>query len=46
MNTNPRTESTVLSFGAAIFAFYKVFYDGIKSFSRDFDDVAPWTGRP
>ena len=42
VNTNPRTENTVLSFGRDLFDFYKEFYDGIKSFNRDFDDWTPW----
>jgi hypothetical protein len=42
VNTNPRTENTVVSFGSDIFEFYKAFYDGIKSFNRDFDDWKAW----
>lgn len=42
VNTNPRTENTVVSFGRDIFDFYKEFYDGIKSFNRDFDEWRPW----
>ena len=43
VNTNPRTENTVLTFGAEIFGFYKAFFDGINSFTRDFDDWTPWS---
>ncbi len=25
-----------------IFEFYKGFYDGVKSYERDFDHVKPW----
>lgn len=42
INTNPRTENTVVSFGPDIFGFYKAFFDGIRSFNRDFDDWRPW----
>lgn len=42
VNTNPRTENTVLTFGREIFDFYKTFFDGIHSFNRDFDGWAPW----
>lgn len=45
VNTNPRTENTVVSFVRDIFEFYKGFYDGIKSFNRDFDDWRPWEKR-
>ncbi|MBU0647496.1 hypothetical protein KKC67_03505 [Patescibacteria group bacterium] len=40
IDTNPRTENTVITIGNNIYEFYKEFFDGIKSFSRDFDD---WT---
>lgn len=43
VNTNPRTENTVLTFGADLFDFYKGFFDGINSFTRDFDDWTRWT---
>lgn len=43
VNTNPRTENTVLTFGDDIFDFYKGFFDGINSFTRDFDDWTRWT---
>lgn len=42
INTNPRTENTVVSFGPEIFGFYKSFFDGIRSFNRDFDDWRRW----
>lgn len=42
VNTNPRTENTVVSFGRPLFDFFKTFYDGITSFNRDFDDWRPW----
>lgn len=43
VNTNPRTENTVLTFGDDLFDFYKGFFDGINSFTRDFDDWTRWT---
>lgn len=42
VNTNPRSENTVVTFGHEIFEFYKDFYDGIRSFNRDFDDWTKW----
>jgi hypothetical protein len=44
INTNPRTENTCLTVGRGIFDFYKSFFDGVKSFQRDFDDWTPWNG--
>lgn len=44
VNTNPRTEQTTLTVDRALFEFYKDFFDGIKSFTRDFDEWAPWQG--
>jgi len=41
INTNPRTEQTAIHASAELFEFYKEFYDGIKSFNRDFDDWQP-----
>lgn len=40
INTNPRTENTTITLNTGLYNFYKDFYDGIKSFNRDFDD---WT---
>jgi hypothetical protein len=42
INTNPRTENTVITVGVDIFRFYKEFFDGITSFLRDYDDWKPW----
>jgi len=42
INTNPRTENTVISVGEDIFHFYKDFFDGIKSYKRDYDTWAKW----
>lgn len=42
INTNPRTENTTITIGREIFDFYKQFFDGIKSYRRDFDDWSPW----
>lgn len=42
INTNPRTENTTITTGDDVFHFYKDFYDGIKSFTRDFDNWKKW----
>jgi len=42
INTNPRAENTVLTIGADIFQFYKEYFDGIRSFVRDYDQWEPW----
>lgn len=44
INTNPRTENTTITIGEDVFRFYKEFFDGIKSFRRDFDNWTPWQG--
>jgi hypothetical protein len=38
INTNPRIENTVITINEAIYLFYKEFFDGLKSFNRDFDE--------
>lgn len=45
INTNPRCEQTAIHADAALFEFYKEFFDGIHSFTRDFDNWTPyaWT---
>ena len=42
INTNPRTENTVLTTSTKMFWFYKDFFDGIKSFDRSFDKWEKW----
>jgi len=42
INTNPRTENTVISFGDDIFNFYKDFFDGVISFNKGFEVWTPW----
>lgn len=42
VNTNPRTEQTVITVDSGLAHWYKDFFDGIKSFERDFDEVEPW----
>lgn len=42
INTNPRTENTVVSVGPEIFVFYKDYFDGIHNFCRNFDSWQPW----
>jgi len=38
LNTNPRTENTVVTTNTELALFYKDFFDNIKSFERNFDD--------
>jgi hypothetical protein len=38
INTNPRTENTVITVSTELARFYKEFYDGIISFERNFDE--------
>jgi hypothetical protein len=45
INTNPRVENTTISVGLDIFNFYKNYFDGIKSYRRDFDTWSPWEVR-
>lgn len=42
INTNPRTENTTIHIGADIFEFYKEFFDGIKSYAKDFPNWKPY----
>ena len=42
VNTNPRIENTVITVDTELARFYKNFFDGIKSFERNFDEVTPW----
>lgn len=41
INTNPRTENTVITADMALFDHHKAYFDGVKSFSRDFDAWTP-----
>ena len=42
VNTNPRSENTVLTVDRSLVANYVALFNGIKSFARDFDSVAPY----
>ena len=42
VNTNPRIENTVITVDSELAYWYKEFFDGIKSFERNFDDVTPY----
>jgi len=44
INTNPRAEQTAITADLKLFDFYKTYLDGIRSFSRDFDDWTPHHG--
>ncbi|MBQ4495651.1 MAG: hypothetical protein II968_07765 [Selenomonadaceae bacterium] len=44
VNTNPRIEQAVITVDSELAHWYKNFYDGIKSFERNFDEVKPWQG--
>jgi len=41
INTNPRTENTVITADLGLFQHHKTYFDGIRSFNRDFDDWTP-----
>jgi len=41
INTNPRTENTVITASSELAYFYKDFFDGIISFERNFDGWKP-----
>lgn len=41
INTNPRAEQTALHASDELAAFYKAYFDGIRSYLRDFDDWQP-----
>jgi hypothetical protein len=42
INTNPRTEQTAITVSRAAFDFYKEFFDGVNSFTKDFKNWTPW----
>ncbi len=42
LNTNPRAEQTVVTLDASLADFYRDFFEGVRSFNRDFDDCTPW----
>ena len=42
VNTNPRIENAVITTDSQLAFWYKDFFDGIKSFERNFDDVTPY----
>lgn len=42
VNTNPSIENTVITVDSELAYWYKEFFDGIKSFERNFDDVTAW----
>ncbi|MBQ4494311.1 MAG: hypothetical protein II968_00940 [Selenomonadaceae bacterium] len=42
VNTNPRIENAVITVDTDLAYWYKEFFDGIKSFERNFDDVTAW----
>ena len=42
VNTNPRTENTVITVDTGLALFYKEFFDGIYSFERNFDNWSPY----
>ena len=41
INTNPRTENTVITADMGLFLHHKAYFDGIRSFNRDFDHWTP-----
>ena len=42
INTNPRTEQTVITVDDGLALFYKEFFDGINSFDAGFEDWTPY----
>ena len=42
VNTNPRIEQACITVNSELANWYKDFFDGIKSFERNFDEVQPW----
>lgn len=42
INTNPRTEQTVITTDDGLALFYKEFFDGINSFDAGFEDWTPY----
>ena len=42
VNTNPRTENTVITVNSGLARFYKDFFDGIISYDRNFDSWKPF----
>lgn len=41
INTNPRTENTVITASKPLYQHHKAYFDGIHAFNRDFDDWEP-----
>lgn len=41
INTNPRTENTVITADLSLFEHHKAYFDGVRSFNRDFDHWTP-----
>ena len=42
LNTNPRVEEMIITVDSNLAKFYKEYFDEIKSFERNFDEVQPW----
>lgn len=43
INTNPRTENTQITADAGLYHHHKTYFDGVRSFNRDFDQWKPTT---
>ena len=41
INTNPRTENTIVTADAGLYAHHLEYFNGVRSFNRDFDEWAP-----
>jgi len=41
LNTNPRTENTVITHDAILYAHHKAYFDRVHSFARNFDNWRP-----
>lgn len=42
INTNPRTENGCINISTELYRFYKDFFDGIKSFNKDYPNWTPY----
>ena len=45
VDTNPRTEQTVITVDTELCDFYRSYFDGINDFDKGYPDWQPWGGR-
>lgn len=41
INTNPRAENTIITADAGLYQHHLAYFNGVRSFARDFDDWTP-----